>query len=624
MLASSPSSETDPRLESALGELHRLRQFDGPPAEFWAALTPSLGRLVQAQRVLLILRDPAAPDRLRKLGEWAADGSADRAVMAFNRSLPALVAQVASNRSAVLPLDEDRTTPGPATAVGVSLQFQGGQEQCVAAVLLPTASASQCQEALLRLQLASDVPLAYQTHQAARQAAQDVEKFASVLDVLVLFNSETRFRAATLALCNGVATRFQCERVSLGWEERGFVRLKAISRTERFDKHMAAVQAIERTMEEALDQDEEIVWPRPEGCSLVTRDHERFAQEQSVAHLASVPVRLGDKLLGVLTCERQARPFTSLEVQQLRLVADQAARRLSELRRWDRWFGARWAAQVREVARKAVGPRHTWLKVLSLVGTAALVALCLPIYPYRVEGNFLLRSEEVSFLTAPFDGYIRNSTARPGDEMPAGSVLLELNTEELELQQAAAIADHTRYLREAEKARAARQLAEMRIAQAQADQVQAQLDLIRYRLEQARIRAPFASVVVEGDLRQRIGAPVRQGDALFRLARIDTLYVEAQLHERDVHEILNRTDGEVAFVSQPRLKYPIRVVRIEPAGVPKENANLFTVRCAFVDPPQTWWRPGMSGVVKLDVERRTLAWILTHRTVDFLRLLLWW
>jgi hypothetical protein len=32
----------------------------------------------------------------------------------------------------------------------------------------------------------------------------------------------------------------------------------------------------------------------------------------------------------------------------------------------------------------------------------------------------------------------------------------------------------------------------------------------------------------------------------------------------------------------------------------------------------------MSVLCKVDVERRSLWWILTHRTVDFLRLKLWW
>jgi hypothetical protein len=32
----------------------------------------------------------------------------------------------------------------------------------------------------------------------------------------------------------------------------------------------------------------------------------------------------------------------------------------------------------------------------------------------------------------------------------------------------------------------------------------------------------------------------------------------------------------------------------------------------------------MSGLCKIDAGRGTLFWILTHRTVDFLRLNLWW
>jgi hypothetical protein len=32
----------------------------------------------------------------------------------------------------------------------------------------------------------------------------------------------------------------------------------------------------------------------------------------------------------------------------------------------------------------------------------------------------------------------------------------------------------------------------------------------------------------------------------------------------------------------------------------------------------------MTGVAKLDIGRRNLIWVLTRRTVDFLRLRLWW
>ena len=129
---------------------------------------------------------------------------------------------------------------------------------------------------------------------------------------------------------------------------------------------------------------------------------------------------------------------------------------------------------------------------------------------------------------------------------------------------------------------------------------------------------------MEGDQRERIGAPVKQGDLLFKVAKTSRLYVEADVSERDIHEVRTGATGEIAFASQPKLKFSVGVVRIQAAGEPKETGNIFPVREAFVGTPAPWWRPGMSGVAKINVGKRRLIWVLTHRTIDYLRLLLWW
>ena len=126
------------------------------------------------------------------------------------------------------------------------------------------------------------------------------------------------------------------------------------------------------------------------------------------------------------------------------------------------------------------------------------------------------------------------------------------------------------------------------------------------------------------DLRDRLGSPVKTADVLMKVAQIDTLYAEAEINERDVHEILGKEAGEIAFVAQPKHTFPMRIATVEQAAMPKPDGNVFLVRCALEQRPESWWRPGMSGVCKIDVGRRSLWWILTHRTVDFLRLKLWW
>lgn len=498
------------------------------------------------------------------------------------------------------------------------------QDACVAVAFLPEADARQARDALLRLALTADIPASYQEHQAAQQAQRDVEKFATALDLVAQVNTPPKFLAAAMALCNGLATRFGCDRVSLGWLERHQIRLRAMSRTENFNRRMEAAQKLEVAMEEALDQDDEILWPAPAESTVVTRDHEAYATDQQISHLCSLPLRVKNKPVAVLTCERQQSPFTETALQQIRLCCDLVAPRLTDLKHRDRWFGARWAATAREYLATFVGPEHTWAKLLACTGALLLGVLFFLKLPYRVEGNFVLRSDQVAYMTAPFDGYIDEVHVRPGDLVTNGQPLLAFKTTELELQQSAALADLSRYLREAEKARAADALAEMRIAQAQADQARARLDALRYRLEQAVLRAPFDGYVVEGDWRDRLGAPVEQADVLFQIARTDRLYIEAEINERDIHELIGHSKGEMAFVSQPKLKFPIRITTLEQAAFPKDQENVFFVRCEAVNGPQLWWRPGMSGLTKFDIEPRPLIWIITHRTVDFLRMWLWW
>jgi multidrug resistance efflux pump len=310
-------------------------------------------------------------------------------------------------------------------------------------------------------------------------------------------------------------------------------------------------------------------------------------------------------------------------LQQIRLACDQVTRRLSELKHYDSWFGARWTANSREYFGHWLGPEHTWSKASAILIVLVLAALFLVQVTYRVQGNFILRSDDAEYLTAPYDGYIEQVYARAGDRVTNGEALLALNRSELLLDQAAVLADVARYQRQAEKDRAANDIASMRIDEAQAKQAQAQLDLVAYRLENAVIKSTVDGIVVEGDLRERIGSPVKLGDELFKVARIDTLYVQAEIPERDVNEIIGKTKGEIAFVTQPKLKYPVTIQMVEPAAVTKKDGNVFLVRMKLDHSAENWWRPGMTGLCKISTEKRTLFWILTHRTVDFLRMKLW-
>ncbi|MBU6409085.1 MAG: HlyD family efflux transporter periplasmic adaptor subunit [Verrucomicrobia bacterium] len=600
----------------AVAELAALRQFSGLPRDFWPRFLAAAAKLAGAEAGAILLSNPGKTPRWTRIGDWNAGTGLSPGRTQFAAQLESIAERcIASGELA-------ERAGGEFLVVAVRLKLLRAEDEVVLACQIKNGSA-EARETLVRLNLAADVPAGFQQNVAAQRAVHEVERLAAVLDLNVPVNDATRFLPAGIAFCNGIASRFRCERASLGWVEGGYIRLRAMSRTEQFDRQMAAAQALETAMEECVDQDEEIPWPPPEGVTTVARDHEKFAAGQNSGNVCSIPLRLDGKAVAVLLCERQEPAFSASELQQLRLACDQVVRRLSELKHYDRWFGARWAVHARDYFAGWLGPEHTWSKAAAVSIAILIAALFLVRVTYRVEGNFILRSDKAAFLTAPFDGYIRQVLVRPGDVVTNGQPLLALNQAELLLQESGAIADVARYQRQADKDRAAGDIADMRIDQAQARQARAQLDLVRYRLDHVMVKSPFDGVIVEGDLRERIGAPVRQGDILFQVARINTLYAQADISESDVQNILDKSRGEIAFVARPQIKYPVTIQTIEPSAVTQKDGNVFLVRLQPVNAPASWWRPGMTGLCKLSTTKRTLFWILTHRTVDFLRMKLW-
>jgi len=76
----------------------------------------------------------------------------------------------------------------------------------------------------------------------------------------------------------------------------------------------------------------------------------------------------------------------------------------------------------------------------------------------------ILKAETVTFLTAPFDGYIEQVGVRVGDGVAKGDTLLAVDRSDLLLEEAELEAERNRHQREYEKARADQAFADMRIA----------------------------------------------------------------------------------------------------------------------------------------------------------------
>ncbi|MGB7452753.1 MAG: GAF domain-containing protein, partial [Lysobacterales bacterium] len=443
--------------------LREFHSFVGHPGKFWPAFLAFAGRQANAQFSLLLNQRPSG---WKALDQW----SIDQRQRSLAEPLLALFTQLAEKC-----LENGRglehVNISPRTiALGLLLDGKAGGPTRVAIFCIKAVPSANVEEILRRLHLIADTPAIYERERAAQQAQRSLTCFSDVLDMLLLLNAENRFLAAAMTLVNETAARYQCARVSLGWCDNGYVRLQSISHMERFERKMDIVSDLEAAMEEALDQDEEILWPCFAADGSVTRDHETYAKKQQADHLISLPLRFNDQPLGVLTCERNETAFGEDDVRSLRILGDQVSCRLAELKKHNRWFGAKLKDAIRHNASSLLGVEHTLAKLVGLLTCALLFCSIIIKFPYRVEAPFILRSEDVRQVSAPFDGYIDTVPVKIGQQVEPGDRLLLLDTSDLLLEESAALANLIRFQREGEKARALNNLIEMKIAQARAAQ----------------------------------------------------------------------------------------------------------------------------------------------------------
>ena len=240
----------------------------------------------------------------------------------------------------------------------------------------------------------------------------------------------------------------------------------------------------------------------------------------------------------------------------------------------------------------------------------------------QLSGQARLEGAVQRVLSVPADGFVQQVHARPGDSVRAGQVLVELADQDLQLERQrwqSQLAQHQDAWATA-NARADR--AQLVQNQSRADEAQAQLDLVEARLQRGRLVAPFDGLVVQGDLSQQLGAPVRQGDALMTLAPSDRFRVIVEVDERDIAQIRLGQTGTVVLTALPWQALALQVTRISPVARPVEGRNVFEVEAALQERPADL-RPGLQGHARIDAGRASNGWRWTRRLVESARVGFW-
>jgi multidrug resistance efflux pump len=198
-------------------------------------------------------------------------------------------------------------------------------------------------------------------------------------------------------------------------------------------------------------------------------------------------------------------------------------------------------------------------------------------------------------ISAPFNGYVMEAPARPGDVVRQGSMLCRLDDRELKLERLKWATQREQFLKQHSEATANHDRAQALINEAKIDQAEAQVSLLDEQLSRAKIVAPFDGIVTSGDFYQSLGTAVERGQVLFEVAPLHGYRIVVQVDERDIGWVAIKQRGELALPSVPGTVFPFTITRITPISTAKEGRNYFRVE-AELDQASEKLRPGMVGL----------------------------
>jgi len=427
-----------------------------------------------------------------------------------------------------------------------------------------------------------------------------------------------------LSIANELAVRLDCARVSIGLSKGKNVRLVAMSNSAVFDERTQIAQAIENAMEEAADQNASVAVPATAATTRrIALAHEDLAKRSDGGAVASILMTNGDRCTGVILLERdRGRPFDDTTMEILEAVASLVGPCLETKAETNKLIAGRAINSAKSGVKALFGPGRPTVKLTAIAIAALLGYLAFAHGEFRISAKAVVEGSTQRSTVAPFDGYIATAPVRAGEIVEAGQVLATLDDRELKLEAARWKSEQNQQKLKYSDAMSKHDRSVALVVSAALEQTAAQLSLIEDKLARVSITSPFRGVVVSGDLRQMIGSPIEKGKVLFEIAPLESFRVILQVDERDIAYLAEGQHGTLVLTGLSNEAIPFNVKVITPVATASEGRNHFRVE-ANVQGVAPLLRPGMEGIGKVSVDRRSLLGIWTRSLTDWIQITAW-
>lgn len=437
-------------------------------------------------------------------------------------------------------------------------------------------------------------------------------KSASNLMLVESLLSSDNLEHCLLELCKHIGLQYNCEMVYLLSTGRTKA-AKALSYPPRDVLSNSDLELqLKRIRDESFAQQALISFPSIEDAPSFKREHQRFGQDTQSA-LCSIPfVENGNRMAVLLLQKKEA--FSPKDIESISLLPSAL----------NKVLGARLKVQYE---KKPIGKIYSKIASARLAVISSVLAVLL-IIAGNIDGTLEIKAEaevegrQKQLLVAPHDGYIKEAFYRSGDTVKAGDVLARLDDLNLVLKKKQQLASLASIKSQYQAALSERDRVKLARYRAQMEKAQAEIDIIEYKLSQQKLRAAFDGIVLQGDMSQRIGAPVKAAEVLYELAAVDDYKVVVYVSEYDLGELKAARKGKIRFTAFPDKIWNFSLLSVHPVSEIRDQKNVFRIE-AKLDDENSDLKPGLRGYAQISAAKHSLLWIWTRNTITRIRLWFW-
>lgn len=440
--------------------------------------------------------------------------------------------------------------------------------------------------------------------------------------------STSTLHELAFAITNNLSNKLGCEQVAVGLMRRNRVRVLAISGFDNVSHRNPGVRVIAAAMEEAGDAQTTIIHQETDQWDADAelpeyRLHRQWFAAACGAAVASIPFIENDRCIAVLSL--RAMPGSAWDRDTLAKVEEQVApfaAGLGLVDRASRSMASHAASSLRATATALCAPRSWSRKILMLVILAAALWIALGSATYRVTTPCSIRPAVAQRLYAPFAGIIETVHVKVGDSVQAGQTLFSMNTDPL--------LDELRYLEAQTKiaritmnaALMAKDATAAELERTRISLFEAKAAILNGQIERSHMTAPYDGIVTVGDPNTIQGQMLALGDPVIEIIPQSQWIVELEVPEDSIIAMNAGLTGSLSLNARADASQRFMINRVLPQARDVGRSSIFTAE-GTIEQGADWLRSGMEGTARIEIGKRPVWWIVSHRIVRAMQRNFW-